>query len=137
MLKAALTVVAFVSALHAEVYSLTLRQAVETALKQNPDVLLARLDEEKARQAVRIARDPFSPKFVIGSGLAYTNGFPTSIEGSAPSIVQANVTQFLFNRQQNYLVAQARENARGAQISTVSRQEQVAYRTTSLYLDAD
>lgn len=137
MLKAALTILAFVSALHAEVYSLTLRQAVETALKQNPDVLLARLDEEKVRQAVRVARDPFSPKFVIGSGLAYTNGFPTSIEGSAPSIVQANVTQFLFNRQQNYLVAQARENARGAQISTVSKQEEVAFRTTSLYLDAD
>jgi len=137
MLKAALLVFGLVSALRAEVYSLTLRQAVETALKQNPDVILARLDEEKARQAVRVARDPFSPKLVVGSGLAYTNGFPTSIEGSAPSIVQGNVTQFLFNRPQTYLVAQARENARGAQISTVSKQEEVAYRTTSLYLDAD
>jgi outer membrane protein TolC len=137
MFKAAFVVLAFVSALRAETRSLTLRQAVETALKQNPDVILARLDEEKARQAVRVARDPFSPKLVIGSGLAYSNGFPMSIEGSAPSIVQGNVTQFLFNRPQTYLVAQARENARGAQISTVSKQEEVAYRTTSLYLDAD
>ena len=116
---------------------MTLRQAVETALKQNPDLVLARLEEEKTRQAVRVARDPFVPKLVVGSGMAYTNGFPMSIEGSAPSIVQATATQYLFNRPQNYLVAEARENARGAQLGTAAKQEDVAYRATSLYLDAE
>ena len=116
---------------------MTLRQAVETALKQNPDLVLARLEEEKTRQAVRVARDPFVPKLVVGSGMAYTNGFPMSIEGSAPSIVQATATQYLFNRPQNYIVAEARENARGAQLGTAAKQEDVAYRTTSLYLDAE
>ena len=116
---------------------MTLRQAVETALKQNPDLVLARLEEEKTRQAVRVARDPFVPKLVVGSGMAYTNGFPMSIEGSAPSIVQATATQYLFNRPQNYIVAQARENARSAQLGTAAKQEDVAYRTTSLYLDAE
>ena len=116
---------------------MTLRQAVETALKQNPDLVLARLEEEKTRQAVRVARDPFVPKLVVGSGMAYTNGFPMSIEGSAPSIVQATATEYLFNRPQNYIVAQARENARSAQLGTAAKQEDVAYRTTSLYLDAE
>ena len=125
------------SGLHAEVYRMTLRQAVETALKQNPDIALARMDEDRARQAVRVARDPFSPKLVVGSGLAYTNGFPMSLEGSAPAIFQANVTQYLFNRPQSYQVAASRENARAAQIGTVSKQEEVVYRTTSLYLDAE
>jgi len=109
------------STLRAEVFSMTLKQAVEAALKQNPDLALARLDEEKARQAVRLARDPFSPKLVVGSGLAYTSGFPMSIEGSAPSIVQANASQYLFNRPQSYQVAQARENARGTQLGTAAR----------------
>src|ERR1035441_10910031 len=63
----------------AEVRPMTLRQAVETALKQNPDIALARLDEEKAWQAVRVARGPFAPRLVVGSGLAYSNGFPMSI----------------------------------------------------------
>ena len=54
----------------AEDRPMTLRQAVETALKQNSDIALARLDEEKARQAVRLAKDPFLPKIVVGSGLA-------------------------------------------------------------------
>src|SRR5205085_9603829 len=99
---------------HAEVRSMTLRQAVEIAVKQSPDIALARLDEENARQAVRGARDPFMPHIIAGSGLAYSNGFPMSIEGSAPSIVQAHATQYLFNRPQTFAVAQAREEIRGA-----------------------
>ena len=137
MFRAAILFLTLLSAVHAEVLSLTLRQAVETALKQNPDIALARMDEDRARQAVRVARDPFAPKLVVGSGLAYTNGFPMSLEGSAPSIFQANVTQFLFNRPQSYLAAQTRENARTAQIGVTSKQEEVVYRTTSLYLDAE
>ncbi|HEY1340524.1 MAG TPA: TolC family protein [Bryobacteraceae bacterium] len=121
----------------AEVHPMTLRQAVETALKQNPDIALARLDEEKARQAIRIMKDPFYPRITVGSGLAYSNGFPMSIEGAAPSVVQARATEFLFNRQQSYQVAQAKEDARGAALSTGGKRDEVAYRTASLYLDAE
>jgi outer membrane protein TolC len=116
---------------------MTLRQAVETALKQSPDVALARLDEERARQGIRVAHDPFTPRITIGSGLAYSNGFPMSIEGSAPSIVQARANQFLFNRQQSFTVAQAKEDARGAAMVTGSKRDEVAYRVTSLFLDAE
>jgi outer membrane protein TolC len=126
-----------VPALSAETVAMTLRQAVEMALKQNPDVVLARLDVERARQAVRVARDPFAPRVVVGSGLAYSNGFPLSIEGAAPSIVQANATQFLFNRQQQYAVAQARENERGALLGAEAKREEVAYRSAVLYLDVE
>src|SRR5712692_4827826 len=100
-------------ALRAEVHVMPLRQAVDRALEQNPDIALARLDEQKAAQAVRLAKAPFSPTIGAGSGLAYSSGFPMSIDGAAPSIVQARATQFIFNRQQSYLVAEARENVRG------------------------
>jgi outer membrane protein len=116
---------------------MTLRQAVETALKQNPDITLARLDEEKARQGVRVAKDPFTPRLIVGSGLAYSNGFPMSIEGSAPSVVQAHIVQDLFNRQQSLTVAQAKEDARGAALLTTSKRDEVVFRTASLYLDAE
>jgi len=124
------------AAARAGVFPMTLRQAVDTALKQNPDVTLARLDEQKARMAVRVARDPFVPRIIVGSGLAYSNGFPMSIEGAAPSIVQANAVQYLFNRPQSYAIAQARENVRSAELSGAAKREEVAYRATSLYLDA-
>jgi outer membrane protein TolC len=120
----------------AEDRPMTLRQVVETALKQNPDIAMARLDEEKARQGVRLARDPFLPRITVGSGLAYTDGFPMSIEGSAPSVVQANAVQYLFNRPQTYAVAQAKEDARGASLSAEAKRDEVAFRAASLYLDA-
>src|SRR6476659_8281048 len=91
----------FAFAALAEVHPMTLRQAVRLAVQQNPDVVLARLDEESSRLAVRIAHDPFTPRLTVGSGLAYSNGFPMSIEGSAPSIVQARASQYIFNRQQS------------------------------------
>jgi outer membrane protein TolC len=137
MKKLAVALLLFTALLRSEIHPMTLRQAVETALQQNPDIALARLDEEKARQAVRVARDPFLPRLAVGSGLAYSDGFPMSIEGSAPSIVQGQAVAYLFNRPQSYVVAQARENERGASISTAGKREEVAYRTASLYLDAE
>ena len=116
---------------------MTLRQAVNLAVQQNPDIALARLDEEIARLAIRIAKDPFMPRVTAGSGLAYSSGFPMSVEGSAPSIVQARASQFLFNRQQSFIVAQAKEDARGAGMTVAGKREEVAYRTTSLYLDVE
>ncbi len=119
--------------IRAEVHPMTLRQAVGLAIRQNPDVTLARLEEENARHAVGIAKDPFSPKVNVGSGLAYSNGFPLS----APSIVQAHASQFLFNRQQSYTVAAAKEQVRGAGFEVTSKRDEVAYRTAALYLDAE
>jgi outer membrane protein TolC len=127
--------IAFVT--HAETRSMTLRQAVETALRQNPDIALARMDEIKAHAGIRAARDPFLPRVTVGSGLAYSNGFPMSIEGSAPSVVQAAAQQFLFNRQQSYQVAQAKEEARGAGIAVAARRDEVAFRAASMFLDAE
>ena len=137
MWKTAAFLVAFLCAAHAEVHQMTLRQAVGMAVKQNPDIALARLDEENARQAVRVAKDPFAPRVTVGSGLAYSNGFPMSIEGSAPSIVQAHASQYLFNRPQSFAVAQAKEDVRGAGIGVAGKRDEVAYRTAGLYLDAE
>jgi outer membrane protein TolC len=116
---------------------MTLREAVGRAVAQNPDITLARLDEENARHGVQVAKDPFVPRINVGSGLAYSNGFPMSIEGSAPSIVQAHATQFLFNRQQSYAVAQAKEQVRGAGFDVAGKRDEVAYRTASFYLEAE
>ena len=137
MRKLAVCLLAFTVLLRSEIRPMTLRQAVRTALEQNPDIALARLDEEKTRQAVRAARDPFYPRIAVGSGLAYSDGFPMSIEGSAPSVIQGQAVAYLFNRPQSYVVAEARENARGASISAAGKREEVAYRAASLYLDAE
>jgi outer membrane protein TolC len=123
--------------LAAETRTLTLKQAVDLALEQNPDLVLARLDEVKANQAVRAARDPFIPKVYVGSGLAYTYGFPMSIDGSAPSIVQARAVASIYDKSKSLKLAEERENARTAKIVSEGRREEVAERVAIAYLDAD
>ena len=123
------------AAAFAEVHPLTLRQAVELALKENPDLVLSRLDQQKADAAIRIAKDPFAPKLYAGSGLAKVWGYPSSIDGAAPSIIQTRTDMALFNRPKTYELARVRETARGTQIETESKSDQVAYQTATLFLD--
>jgi outer membrane protein len=120
----------------AEVHQLTLRQAADQALRQNPDLIVARLDEQKAREGVRIAKDPFVPKVYGGSGLAYTSGYPSSIEGNAPAIFEAKTSMALFNRPKSFDLAVARQNARTAAIGTQSQSDAIVFQTATLFLDA-
>ncbi|MES1261509.1 MAG: TolC family protein [Acidobacteriota bacterium] len=125
------------AAAQAETHSLTLKQAVARALAQSPDVIMARLDQVKAAESVRIAREPFVPRVTGGSGLAWSNGFPLSIEGSAPSVFEAKASEALFNRPQTYAVAQARENERGAGFASGERRDEIVFRVATLFVDAD
>src|SRR5215469_17499530 len=81
----------------AETRTLTLSQALDLALQQNPDLVISRLDQQRAHDQVTIAKDPFYPKIYAGSGLAWTYGFPTSIEGQAPSIMEARTNMALYD----------------------------------------
>jgi outer membrane protein len=125
------------AAANAETYTLTMKQAVDLGLTRNPEVTLAKLDELRATQSVRLTQDPFYPHVGAGSGLAYTNGMPLSIEGSAPSIIQAKASEELFNRPQHYAVEQQREIAKTATYATAQRSDDIAWQIASLYLDAD
>src|SRR6185312_10355594 len=93
-------------AAQAETHTLTLKQAIDVGLSRNPDVMLAKLDQLRAAQGVPLAQDPFFPHVVAGSGLAYNNGMPLSIEGSAPSVIQARASEELLNRPQHWTIEQ-------------------------------
>jgi outer membrane protein len=132
-----LSVLVLIKPAAAEVRTLTLRAALDIALQQNPDVVLARLDQQRARAQNTIEKDPFVPKVFAGSGAAYTNGFPMSIDGNAPAVLQAKTQMAIFDRPQSLRAAQANESARGAEIDIGLRQDEVAYRVASLFFDAD
>lgn len=121
---------------NAEVHSVTLQQALDIAARQNPDVTLARLDQQRAEEGVYVALDPFRPKVYAGSGLAYTYGYPNSIEGNAPSLFQIRTDMSLYNRSQRYTLAAAREMARGSRSGAQAKAEDVAYQAADLFLTA-
>jgi outer membrane protein len=130
----ALLFLAITGTAYAEIHSLTLREALETAARQNPDVALARLDEQRAQQGIRVAQDPFRPKVYGGSGLAYTYGYPNSIEGNAPSLFEVKTDMALYNKPKSYQIAAARELARGSQLGAQAKGEEVAYQAADLFL---
>src|ERR1700690_2288241 len=125
------------SVCQAEVRTLSLREAVERALKESPDVVLSRLEADRAAHAARLAHSVFVPRLVVGSGLAYSSGLPMSIEGSTPSIFQAQAAGSVFNRAQSLHVAAARESRRGAEIDATAKEDEVVYRTAEMFLDAE
>jgi len=127
---------AFALAATAETHSLTLQQTLELAARQNPDVTIARLDQQHAEADIRVAQDPFRPKVTLGSGAAYTYGYPNTIEGSAPAIFQLNTQESLFNRPKSLQVAATRELARGAAYGSQVKMDEVAYQAADLFLAA-
>ena len=73
----------------------------------------------------------------VGSGAAYTNGFPLSIDGAAPAVFEARANQYLYNRPQRYAIKQAKESARGAGFASGEKADEIAFRVASLYIDLD
>ncbi len=120
--------------IQAEVHPLTLEQALELAARQNPDVTLARLEQQRAEAGVLVAQDPFRPKVYAGSGLAYIYGYPNSIEGNAPSAFQVQAAMAIYNRPKSYGIASARDLARGSQSGAQAKAEDVAYQAADLFL---
>ena len=120
----------------AEVHSLTLQQALALAARQNPDVLLARLDALHAQAGVDVARDPFSIRFAARSDAVYTNGYPNNVNGHSPSLIAGQVDMALYDRPRRYQLAAAREQVTVYAETARGKQDEVAYRVASLFLDA-
>ena len=119
------------------VRTMTLREAVDLAFRNNRNVLFAEANSARAAAEHDQARALFRPQVLLGSGLAYTKGFPLSIEGSAPSIFQVNSSQALFDRNLRNLERQAGQMQQAAGKSLEDVRDQVVADTVLTYLDLD
>src|SRR5215831_20450320 len=79
---------------------LPFRTAIELAIRNSAATGIARADAQRARANYLQTRDLFLPQVTVGSGLAFSYGFPLSLEGSAPSILDVNTQEFLLNSAQ-------------------------------------
>jgi outer membrane protein len=81
--------------LHAE--PIPLKRIVEAALAHSTVSQSADADQQRAFDSYREARNQYIPQFIIGSGLGASWGYPLSLEGSAPSIVNLTSQSALIN----------------------------------------
>jgi len=73
------------------------RNAVELALEHSGVMGIAAMNQWRAHQAYLEVRANWIPQLTVGSGLGYSYGFPLTLEGSAPSLVNFNSSQAFFN----------------------------------------
>jgi outer membrane protein len=116
---------------------LTLHEAIDLALRNNRNIQLAQAGVDRAAAEHDEARSAFRPQVFLGSGLAYTAGFPLSIEGSAPSIFQVSSSAALFDQSLRNLERQAGQMQQAAGKSLVDTEDQIATETVLTYLDLD
>jgi outer membrane protein len=118
-----------------EPQKLTLKRAVELALVHSPAAMQARADEQKALDSYRESRNNYIPQVTVGSGLGASWGYPLSLEGSAPSIVNISGQSALINPAlQQYIHAAQREYA-AAQLNTRDRRGQIIQDTVLTYTE--
>jgi outer membrane protein len=112
---------------------LTLSEVVRLALDRAPEISLAEAEAARAQAAVREARSLNLPQAVIGSGLAYNNGFPLSIEGAAPSIFEAGISQSIFSRKNRSLIREAEASEDASRLGAEASRNDLAAKAAILY----
>ncbi|HWX54999.1 MAG TPA: TolC family protein [Verrucomicrobiae bacterium] len=116
---------------------LTFRAAIDLALKNSPTTGIAAADLQRARAAYTQSRDLFLPQAMLGSGLAYSYGFPLSLEGSAPSVFNVNIQEYLFNTAQRQYVKAARMGVDETTSQNAERRNDVIMETALCYVQLD
>jgi outer membrane protein TolC len=85
-----------------------LERAIRLALTHSTGSLIAHADVQHAFASFREARNSYVPQIIVGSGLGWTYGYPLSIEGSAPALVNAVAQSKVFDMSQRQFVNAAK-----------------------------
>src|SRR5579864_5373503 len=135
VLRSAVLALLAASAACALSQELPFRRAVELALQHSTGI--ANADQAHALASLQEARSAYVPQLTLGSGLAWTYGFPLSIEGSAPSIVNFNSQSMVFNASQHEFIQAARRDWLASRFSTQDRRNRVILETAETYSELD
>ncbi len=112
-----------------------LKRAVELALAHSTTMEASRIDEQRAFASYHELRYQYLPQMTIGSGLGKSYGYPLSLEGSAPSIVNTTVQFALINPALQDFVRAARTEYQESTVQTKDQRNQVIQETVLTYAE--
>jgi outer membrane protein len=113
--------------------TLTLQEAVQMTLAHSPELLMAEAQAIRSGEAVRESRSANRPQVYAGSGLAYNNGMPLSVEGAAPSVFKVEAYQSIFSKKNKNLIRESEEAGKAALLNKESTKNELAARTAIAY----
>jgi outer membrane protein len=116
---------------------LTLKQAVELALRHSTSMAIAQADQKKAERGVAGLRGAFLPQVTAGSGLGYSDGFPLSLENLAPSLFNVNSSAYVVNLAQREFIKAGRHELAAMTKMVDERRAQVVYDVALTYSQLD
>lgn len=122
-LYCALLLVASSTTLTAE--PVALKRVVELALSHGATAARADSDAQRAFASYRETRNQYLPQLTVGSGLGDTWGYPLSLEGYAPSIVNINAQSALLNPALRDFVRAAKTEWQTSTLQAKDQREQV------------
>jgi outer membrane protein len=104
---------------------LTLRHAVELALKHASGIAISAADEQHASASYRELRNSYIPQLNAGAGLGYSDGFPLSLEGAAPSLFNVTAQSALLNPALKSFIEAAQSDVAVSTLHTKDQRNQV------------
>src|SRR5882724_37332 len=112
---------------------LPLKHAIELALARG--AVTTDTDEQRAFASYREARNQYIPQMVVGSGLGASWGFPLSLEGSAPSILNLNSQSAPSNPALRDFVRAAKTDWQASTFLSKDQREQLIQDTVLVYAE--
>src|ERR1700693_2442106 len=76
---------------------ITLHHAIELALQHATGIGIATADQQHASASYRELRNSYIPQLTAGAGIGWSDGFPLSLEGAAPSLFNVHAQSALIN----------------------------------------
>jgi len=119
--------------MHAETVSLA--RAIQLALAHSTSSAVANADVQRTFAAYRELHNSYIPQLVVGSGLGYSYGFPLTLEGSAPSLVNVVTQSTIFNPSQRQFQNAAKTEWRSAQLQDKDQRNAVIQDVTITYAE--
>jgi outer membrane protein TolC len=104
---------------------LPLKRAVELALSHSTTSAIAVAEEQRTVAAYRELRNNYIPQATVGSGLGKSWGFPLSLEGAAPALVNFTATSALYNPSLREAVRAAKVESQATTAQSKDQRNQV------------
>ena len=113
------------------------RNAIDKALENSGVMGIATINQWRARKAYEELRANYIPQVTVGSGLGYSYGFPLTLEGSAPSVINFTTVQSFFNPLLRQTINAAKIDWQASSLDVRDKRDAVILDTTLTYAQLD
>jgi outer membrane protein TolC len=116
---------------------LTMKHAVELALQHANGIAISAADEQHASASYRELRNSYIPQLIAGAGLGWSDGFPLSLEGAAPSLFNVNAQSALLNPALKDFIRATQSDVKVSALLTKDQRNQTIQDTVLSYAELE